>query len=72
MCTQLFIVLVCCFNLLVTDVLSLNAMAWQSSKDDPEIDDFPETPYLRSRSNSAIGFSGGGETMIAVTCYSFF
>jgi hypothetical protein len=51
----------------MTDVLSINAMAWQSSKDDPALDDFPETPYLSSRSNTAIGFSGGGETRTAIT-----
>ena len=43
-------------------VLSLNAKAWQCLNDEPEMDDFPETPYLLSRSNTAIGFSGGGNT----------
>ena len=45
-------------------VSSLNAKAWQSVDGDLESDDFPETPYLLTRSNTAIGFSGGGETSV--------
>lgn len=56
-------VLIWCGHLLFLKVLSLNARAWQSADSDPDIDDFPETSYLLSRSNTAIGFSGGGETM---------
>ena len=42
------------------NVLSLNSKAWQSTDDVLEQDHFPETPYLSSRPNTAIGFSGGG------------
>jgi hypothetical protein len=45
-------------------VSSLNAKAWQSVDGDLESDDFPETPYLLTRSNTAIGFSGGGKTPV--------
>ena len=45
-------------------VSSLNAKAWQSVNGDLESDDFPETPYLLTRSNTAIGFSGGGKTSL--------
>lgn len=45
-------------------VSSLNAKAWQSVNGDLESNDFPETPYLLTRSNTAIGFSGGGETPV--------
>ena len=42
-------------------VVSLNAKAWQCIDDKMDQDDFPETSHLLSRSNTAIGFSGGGE-----------
>eukprot|EP01034_Spumella_vulgaris_P039741 gene39741-49113_t len=39
---------------------TLNAKAWQSSASDPVASDFPETEVLKSRPNTAIGFTGGG------------
>ena len=47
-------------HLIRQNVLSLNSKAWQSTNDVLEQDHFPETPYLSSRPNTAIGFSGGG------------
>ena len=47
-------------HLVRLNVLSLNSKAWQSTDDVLEQDHFPETPYLSSRPNTAIGFSGGG------------
>lgn len=37
-----------------------SAKVWQSLKEYPSIDDFPEKDILSSRPNTAIGFTGGG------------
>jgi hypothetical protein len=39
---------------------SLKAKAWQSLSDVPDATDFPEYELLKSKPNTAIGFSGGG------------
>jgi hypothetical protein len=55
------IFLICFCQAFLVAIHSLNARAWQSLGDDTVAEDYPELPYLTSRSNIAIGFSGGGE-----------
>lgn len=54
--TLLLLLIVCS----ICNIFSLNSYAWQCLKEEPSIDDFPETPYLVDRPSTAIGFSGGG------------
>jgi hypothetical protein len=39
---------------------TLKARAWQSSFPEPDFNDFPEREFLSLKSNTAIGFTGGG------------
>lgn len=42
----------------IDGVTFLQAKAWQSKSSNPVQSDFPEVPYLSSRPNTAIGFTG--------------